>query len=55
MESPSRRTFLKNGAAAVVAGPSLMQLHVRSLAVPVAFLFSQRSTADCALILATGN
>ena len=32
MESPSRRTFLKNGAAAVVAGPSLMQLHVRSLA-----------------------
>src|SRR6185312_1179235 len=32
MESPSRRTFLKNGIAAVVAGPSLMQSHPRSIA-----------------------
>jgi len=32
MESPSRRTFLKNGLAAAVAGPSLMQSHPRSIA-----------------------
>ena len=31
MESPSRRTFLKNGVAAVIAGPSLVQSHSRSI------------------------